>query len=248
MDNEKQAPVIPAGTEPTVFGTPTFPGGAPGQAEQPPATNQEGAQQVAQQDSGKAPGEGTTFTELAAKKGFKTPDDLAKAYANLESQNTRVEMGLSELMSIRGQSQPGEAEDLAGVDQEIQTQEQALKVVEKVVRRFTRPLEDKIALQELFFKHPDATQYAAEIGKAIKDNPGITWESAYKVAKFDASQDTAREQGRQEAYQTIDKKQAAAVQPTRPAEQGPNLRDLIVDRNTPWSEVQRIMKERFAQR
>lgn len=248
MDNEKQAPVIPAGTEPTVFGTPTFTQEQSGQAEPSPVADQKAAQQEAQQDSGKAPQQETTFAELAAKKGFKSPDDLAKAYANLESQNTRVEMGLSDLMRLREQSQPGETEDLAAVDQEIQTQEQALKVVEKVVRRFTRPLEDKIALQELFFKHPDATQYAAEIGKAIKDNPGITWESAYKVAKFDALQNTAREQGREEAYQTMEKKQLASVQPTRPAEQATNLRDLIVDKNIPWIEVQRIMKERFAQK
>ena len=129
-----------------------------------------------------------------------------------------------------------------------QSQEAALKIVEKVVRKFTKPLEDKLALQDLFSKNQDAQQYAGEMARLVKENPGISWNVAYKAAKFDRLAGQAREEGKQQAYQSIQRKQSLTVEAPRAAvKESKPLLDLIKDRNVPFTEVRRIMKERFAQ-
>ena len=251
MDNGTQntAPIIPAGTESmhnAVYNP--LPQVNRGQAAVLPSTDKSSFdERVAQQSSETDAPRGTTFDDLAAKKGFKSADDLAAAYQNLESQNKRVEMSLSELVDSRLQSPATDdvsPEELANA----QSQEAALKIVEKVVRKFTRPLEDKLALQDLMAKNPDATQYASEMAKLVKNNPGIGWDVAYKAAKFDQLAVQARDEGRTEAYRGIQKKQAFTVEaPKAVVKDSKPLLDLIKDRSVPFSEVSRIMKERFRQ-
>lgn len=245
MDNEQQsAPIIPAGTEKTVFGTTSFPASNNGQADGSPIADQSAENR--QTSEGGAP-DGTTFDELAVKKGFSSPDDLARAYANLESQNKRVEMSLAELIKFR-EPQPEALADDALSSEVASQDEDAVKVVEKVVKRITRPLEDRLHLQELFYKNPDAAQYASEMGKLVKENPGISWDVAYKAAKFDALGNQSRLEGKQEAYQAIRQKEAVAVGSARPvSKETRQVDDLIRDKSIPFSEVQRIMKERFSQ-
>ena len=244
MDNEPVAPVIPSGTEPTVFGTASFQGN--GQAITSPDKGQskpESVQAIPSSDTS-AP-QGTTFEELASKKGFKSADDLAAAYANLESQNKRVEMGFAELAKIR--ENPTQLESIPDVSN-VQTPEAAQRIVEGIVKKFTRPLEDKIALQDLFFKNPDAAQYAASMAKLVKDSPGMNWEHAYKVAKFDDVAKQATEKAKQEVYQAIQQKQAVATDPARASAKDTRpLAELIKDKSIPFVEIQRIMKERFSQ-
>ena len=243
MDNEPVAPVIPSGTEPTVFGTASFQGN--GQAATSPDKGQSKSESAQADPSSDASApQGTTFEELASKKGFKSADDLAAAYANLESQNKRVEMGFAELAKIRETTQSEFVPDVSNV----QTPEDAQRIVEGIVKKFTRPLEDKIALQDLFFKNPDAAQYAASMAKLVKDSPGMNWEHAYKVAKFDDVAKQATEKAKQEVYQAIQQKQAVATAPARASAKDTRpLAELIKDKSIPFVEIQRIMKERFSQ-
>src|SRR3990167_10266514 len=44
---------------------------------------------------------GTTFDELAKKKGWQNPDDMAKSYAELERHKTTVEMDRAALIKAR---------------------------------------------------------------------------------------------------------------------------------------------------
>lgn len=259
MDNgNPAAPVIPSGTERTVFGTTSFP--APvqnpvGQAATPPDGNQ--VQPAPAQDpvqpnpanAGQVQPAPITFAELARQKGFNTPDDLAKSYAELESHTSRVSMGLSELISIRQQSQPQETP--AFDPSKVETTEDAMKIISGIVAKQTQPLQDKLELQDLFFNHPDTRTLAPKMAEIVKDNPGIKWSIAYQAAKSDAlesAHNTAREQGRQEAYQNIQQKQNVAAQPARPAVTNTRpIQEIIADRSIPFSEVQRIMRERFTQ-
>lgn len=259
MDNAQQgAPVIPAGTERTVLGTASFPAPAnDGQAPSAPDNNQ--AQPVPAQDPVQpSPSQAgqpqtpapITFEELARQKGFNSPDDLARSYSELESQNTRVSMGLSELITIREQSQPTDTAPALSPES-VQTPEDAMKVISGIVEKQTRPLRDQLELQELFHNNPDARQLAPAIAQIVKDNPGIKWNTAYKAAKADAvpqTQSQAVQQGMQQAYQNIQQKQNVAVQPARPAVQNQRpIQEIIADRSIPFSEVQRIMRERFTQ-
>lgn len=245
MDNNTEAPVIPAGTE-RMNNAAYNP--LAGQANVSPDMGKQESQTETSVES--KPAETLTetiYAELAAKKGFKTPDDLAKAYMNLETQNKRVEMGLSELAKLRNETQQS-AELAEQIPAQVETQDDAMKVVERVVKKVTRPLEDKLALQDLMLRVPDVKEYAAEMASVVKLNPSITWEAAYKVAKFDALQKTAREEGRKEAYQAVQQKQAASVASSKPrASNERALDDLIRDKGIPFKEVQRIMRERFRQ-
>lgn len=247
------APVIPAGT--TAVGgaayDPLAAAAGAGQAARVPDSSQAAGEN--QQQVTDAPPEGQgAFAELAAKKGWSSPDDMARSYSELEGRNTRVEMGLSEIIKLREQASQNQTPEVTVNPSQVQSPDDAVKVVENIVRKVTRPLQDQIELQQLFLTHPDAKQYAEGIGRAIKENPGISWDSAYKIAKFDAGGQAvqqARQEGKQEAYQTIAQKQSANVGTAKPAaaKEARPLDELIRDKSIPFREVQRIMRERFVQ-
>jgi hypothetical protein len=249
MDNgQGVAPMIPAGTEPTVWGTKSFVG-APnqGQATTPAQTGQsESVPTEGVQSNPVNASQGTTFAELAAKKGFKSVEDLAAAYQNLESQNKKVEMSLAELVKLRDESFAAEPVITQPVNQ-VQSQDEAIKIVEGIARRTIRPLEDKLALQDLLLRQPDAQQFAVEMAAVIKQDPNVTWETAYKAAKFDVLNRQADALKQQQAQQVQELKQRASIGSTKSAANAPvkSLDDLVNDRTIPFAEVQRIMKERF---
>lgn len=243
------APIVPAGTQPTAFGTASFTGDNQAFRGVSPANNGQGlpmpAQAPAQQAAPsvqEAP-QGTTFAELAAKKGFKSVDDLANAYQNLESHSTKVTMTAADIIKAVQEATPI-AEPAPIVPQAVSQDQQAIKIVEAIVDARTKPLQERVALQDLFLKNPDAAQYASGIAQVVKENPGIKWEAAYKLAKFDAAQEQARQQGTQQAYQNMQTKVAAVAGTSVPTQRsGPDVRNMIKDRSVPFSEITRVMKE-----
>ena len=166
----------------------------------------------------------TTYEELAAKKGFRSADELAKAYANLESQNSRVEATLSDAIRAR---QEGLTNQSRGLDfgttpqsgktdeeemqraQSSESTEDALKIVNSIVDRKLNTMRDSFDYQLHLMANPTDKLYAQQAIQYVKENPGIHWDVAFKAAKADAIASTAREQGRQEAYQNIEQKQGA---------------------------------------
>lgn len=181
--------------------------------------------------------DGTTFAELQAKKGFKSAEDLAKAYIELESHNKKVEMTAADILKQVYPEKPATVP--------APGDEQAVQIVQAIVKNEVKPLQEKVALQELFMKNPDAKDFASGIAEQVKANPGITWESAYKLAKFDALERNAKDAGKQEAYQSIQQKQsvmAGTASPT-PRGSGPDIRSIIKDRSVPFKEVDRMMRE-----
>ena len=84
----------------------------------------------------------------------------------------------------------------------------------------------------------------------VKKNPGITWDAAYRLAKFSELEKQSRESGKNEAYGDIQQKKQLVVDAGKsggtPVTQGPSLGQLnalIADQKTPWPEVQRLVKE-----
>ncbi len=94
---------------------------------------------------------GQAFQELAEKKGFSNPDDLVKAYQNLESQSTKSSQELRELAKeIRSIKTPQEqADPLKDVPDE---QRQALdllgKVIDERLEKRLQPLKQNLEVQE----------------------------------------------------------------------------------------------------
>jgi hypothetical protein len=196
--------VVPTGTQKPLGAIPkdTLPHPVPVQmpAQQGPAVTQETVQSKAVSDT-------ITFDELAVKKGFKTPDELAKAYANLETQNKRVEVTLADAIKARQEADPF-AEPLPKAD-EVNTSEDAVKIVNSMISRQTKSLEDKMEFQFHLLAHPEDKEIASQALSYVKENPGIKWEVAFKAARADTLASTEREKGRQEAYQSIQNKAGA---------------------------------------
>lgn len=246
-DNVQTAPIIPAGTQPTVFNTKSFnPLQTPqvfqqndGQAANTPVTGQAVAQQ---------PQPESAFAELAAKKGFKSPDDLAKAYMESEAQKTRVEMSFSELVKLREDA--FKPQEVAPVQQNaVQTPDEAIKIVQSMIDARIRPLQNENELNRLFSANTDAKEFVPQMAEVVKANPSISWTDAYKLAKFDALENKAREEGRQDALKTAQLKQAATVgSPALRSEPQTDLMNIISDRSVPFSEVSKILRERLGAR
>lgn len=153
---------------------------------QVPATTQETAKQKA--------GEKTiTYEELAAKKGFRSPDDLAASYANLESQNKRVEVTLAEAIKAREQLPQDFTDEEVSQVQEAKTQDEAIKIVNRLIDKRVRATEDKWEYQMYLMQNPDDRNYASDAIRIVKENPGIKWETAFKAAKADALSQAMKE-------------------------------------------------------
>lgn len=255
------APIIPAGTGKTVFGGASYTqqsAGQPAASPIPAMNNGQGVPAPQQAQGQQAPNqqsapEGITFTELAAKKGWKSPDDMARSYSNLESHNKTVEMTASDILKMvqEGNVSPlpaPVAQPTVVPQQASREDEAAINIVRQIVQAETKPLHEQIALQNLFLKNPEAKDYASGIAKAVKENPGISWENALKLAKFDTIEQNARGQGRTEAYQTIQSKTAVIAGTGSPAPRtAPDLRSIVRDRSVPLKEVGRMLQEALSQ-
>lgn len=92
----------------------------------------------------------------------------------------------------------------------------AVKLVEGIVRReltvSERRLKSEMDLQKVMSQNPDFVQHSAKIGEIIKDNPTMSWDNAYKLAKFDAIASESINRGKQEAYKKIEQKTKATVE------------------------------------
>lgn len=137
---------------------------------------------------------GTTFAELAAKKGFKSPDDLATSYAHLERKQS-----LQPSPQISGQPIP-------------KTNSEPLDNSE---RALLYKLAQRAEIDDLKAKYNDVNDYATAILDKVKTVPGMPLEDAYMAVKYKAAQEAARQEGynsgRQEGMTVAEQKMRAAT-------------------------------------
>lgn len=259
IDNTGNAPVIPAGTEPNVFGTNKFSqdngqaNAVPTQGKKQVIQTSQTNSQNASQDTAEAE---TTFEGLATKKGFKSVDDLAKSYTELETKLGKKEsIDQAELLQAKIQAQ----QDFEGKTQKQMTQQlqevnpdmpqdEAVKIVQGMIDKAISPLKEKLAIQDTF-KNPEDMKFASDVAKIVRNNPNVPWDVALDAVKQrQMSKETIKAEGRNEAYQTIQQKQSGQSDIVQTGTKNqPNLEQIINDKNMPFSEIQKIMKERFSQ-
>lgn len=254
-DNSIGAPLVPAGTESTVFGDTVYPQ-KKGQASNEPNEGEQEAGENQQTNSTMVVTSGEeqtiTFEELAAKKGFKSPDDLAKSYAELERKRTKESMDHADLLRVKEEAsrlpEPTKqvVDNLRTNDPDL-SQDEAVKIVERMIEKRLAPLREKMEIKEAF-KNPDDMKFASEVAKLVRNNPQIPWDIALDAVKHRLQSVAGlKESGRKEAYATIQQKQLAQS-PSIHA--GPrkevDVDRIIQDKSVPFSEVQKIMRERFA--
>jgi len=144
------------------------------------------------EETPQAPQFGKEYSDLADKKGFKTPSDLAKSYRELESYKTQLEQDRKDLMSAV--KQPAPADD---TKEELPPQQrEALNllegVVEKVMSRKLAPIEETFEVQkakeeisDVQSKFPDFSGYAVENAiRHVQKNPSLSLEDAHKILSY----------------------------------------------------------------
>lgn len=190
-------PVVPFGTDKVIPTADTLPRPAP----QPtmPATNPQIIEETVQR---KATEGMTTYEELAATHGFKSPEDLAKSYKELRSQNSRVEATLSEAIKAR---QETPIESVPNIDT-VDNTDDALRIVDSRIKKQVDAIRDAFEYKLHLIENPGDKEFASDAIKYVRENPTLKWDVAFKAAKADSLVQTEREKGKQEAYQSIDKK------------------------------------------
>lgn len=113
--------------------------------------------------------------------------------------------------------------------------------VEEVVQRELAPLRVKIETQEVLSNHPDFKDYAQGALNLIQKNPSLTLEDAYKLTKYDSLQSKAKEEGKNEAYQNIDKKESLQFETSGPKKASRAVTELISDRTVPLEEIRKML-------
>lgn len=160
-------------------------GQVPGQVQSPPLNN-DGQNPSLSNTPAQNGQPGTTFAELAAKKGFKSPDDLAQSYDHLERKLGSQGSAPAPSPSPSGQQQPTTTSTPSGkspIEQRLEALEQ-----EREILRLER-------------KYADLPQFADQVLAKVRQSPGLPLEDAYKAVKYDAAQEAARQEGYQQGVQ-----------------------------------------------
>jgi len=94
--------------------------------------------------------------------------------------------------------------------------EDALKLIDErannIVSKRLQATERKRDLDDTISKNPDFFKFQPIIKAKIEENPNLAWSDAYKLAKYDTSQNEAKEAGKQEAYDNIVEKKKGNVE------------------------------------
>lgn len=247
-ENNGDAPIIPAGTQRNLYGSTMAFAPTGEQTPAPTAQTREGeTTPTAQTDAPK----GTTFAELAAKKGFRDADALAAAYANLETSHTAKSMELSELVKVRqeGARATPQAQERAqqALEDKGYTPDEAITIVKKLIQEEVAPVKEQLAIRETF-RNPDDMQHAPAVAELVRKNPTIPWDAALKLVKYDilaakASEGEALKKSHTDNLRT----QTQAGSPNNRMSREVNLDSIVRDKNIPFKEVQKMVREHFSQ-
>lgn len=152
-------------------------------------------EQAMKSEAGEAKTEAQTeFEQLAAKKGWNSPDDLAKAYQELESKLTPQSRELKELREmvkeIRESTKKPEVDPLENLPDE---QKEAISLLERLIEKKLSPLYKQVETQEadrrikaVKGQFPEASD--AEIDQALnlmERYHTLPLEDAIKIASYE---------------------------------------------------------------
>jgi len=161
---------------------------------------------------------------------FKSQEDLEKAYQELQSHNTKVEMERSELEKLFVQPEQ-KAEDVSQPEPKAQTEELS-SIIEKMrpalsdeVTRLLSPAIAKLEVQDMVNKYGDKFVSVAKDVARIKSEKKISMEDAFKLATYPTVERTSFNQGVQRANEATQQAQKAIVESSRPSGYKPTTVD-----------------------
>lgn len=113
--------------------------------------------------------------------------------------------------------------------------------VESIIEQKLAPFKVQLETEQVLRQHSDFPEFADTAVNLIKENPSLSLENAYRLAKFEHLESKAKEEGKTEAYQTIEKKADLQFeQTTRKTVQRP-VEDLVRDKTVPLSEIAKML-------
>ena len=184
----------------------------------------------------------TTFNELAAKKGWKTPDDLAKAYANLEGHSTKTSQEKSELEKAFFNAKPNEQTSVATDDVALQELDKFVnqRVTNEIskIRAEWQDRESRRELRDTIDKNPDFGKYAQDVKELKSKYPGMPFDEAYTVAKALKGDlaTQAKAEGMKLSVEAVQRQTAAQVAPEKKgAENKIAATDLLQGAGKRWT-------------
>lgn len=213
--------------------------------------------------------EGTTFQELAAKKGFKSADDLAKAYANLEGHSTKVSQDKAKLEreffspQVREESTRPIANDEQALNELAKFVKDQNKSELQQIRAEFKEREDRRELRETIEKNQDFGKFAQDVKELKRQYPDMPFNDALLMAKAQKGVlvTEARREGMTEGARATASQAQAQVASTKPVKESKiTASDLLTNAGNRWkapntgvhsqqtiAEVEAIERELFGQ-
>lgn len=203
----------------------------------------------------------TSFEAIASKKGFKSPDDLAKAYANLERQTTRVSQKAADYEKVFF-SQPQEQKQEVYAMPNLTDETKALDELDKFVNERTQKAISqaelkfrtelaKIELNQVIEKTPDFGDYVTEVKELKTKYPEMSFRDAYTFAKALKGDliSEAKAEGLREGTKLAYKQATAQVAPTKAVAEEKTITptELLQNASKRWT-VRPGMKQEDIQR
>ena len=175
--------------------------------------------------------EPSAFDSLAEKKGFKSVDDLVKAYQNLEGQTTKTSQELREIRkAITQQNEPQPEDPLKDLPAE---QKQALGLLEGLIERTLdkrlQPIQQDIEtrragdqISAIKQQYPDLTDSHVERAlDYMETNRNVPFGDAVKIVSYDDVRSSSQTQQAQTAK--ANEKNRAFVESGRTSRTGDNI-------------------------
>jgi hypothetical protein len=160
----------------------------------------------------------SAFDQLAAKKGFKSVDDLVKAYENVEGYSTKLNQDLKAIKEeIRSIKTPPVNDDPYQDLPDDQRKALSLleQVIDKAVSKRLQPLQEDLEvrragsqIEAVKGQYPELND--GDINQALdimESNPRLTLDQAVKIATFDKVR-TSTQNNQKKAEQTQAKQRA----------------------------------------
>ncbi len=115
--------------------------------------------------------------------------------------------------------------------------------IEKLVESKIAPLRVQLEVDRVLKSHSDFSELAPKVMERIKIKPALSLEEAYQLEKFSQIESTAKEEGKQEAYQVIEKKASLQVERQGRKAVQRSVEDMIQDKSVPLSEIASILRQ-----
>lgn len=113
--------------------------------------------------------------------------------------------------------------------------------VEEIVARELAPLRIELETERVMRKYDDFDQFAPGALAQIKSNPSLKLEDAYKLTKFEHLQSKAKEEGKKEAYQTIEKKENLSFESSGVKTASKPIDEILRDKSVSLSEIAKML-------